>query len=389
MILQDASQRKLLVVTESLGVGGTETHLIRTLPHLADSGWRVTVFCLTERGERADELEAADVEIVSSPRLAESKRSPLRYPAHVAVAMQALYRLIRRWRPAVAHFYLPGPYLVGAPVALAARVPIKLMSRRSLSDYQRRWPLVARLEGQLHRRMDAVIGNSQAVVRDLIEEGIPRSKIRLIYNGVGISSMLPVRGEARRELDLDDNVLVGVMVANLIPYKGHRDLIQGLAHVEPHLSSPWRILLVGKDSGIRSELESLAAEHGVGHRLQFLGERFDISRILAASDFGLLTPNGNEGFSNAILEGMAAGLAMIVTDVGGNAEAVLDAETGFVVPPRDPQAIARAILQIATAPGLRARFGAAGRRRVETNFSIERSVKAHLEVYRELLEKRK
>ena len=389
MLLQDASQRKLLVVTESLGVGGTETHLIRTLPHLADSGWRVTVFCLTERGERADELEAADVEIVSTPRLAESKKSPLRYPAHVAVAMQALYRLIRRWRPAVAHFYLPGPYLVGAPVALAARVPIKLMSRRSLSDYQRRWPLVARLERQLHRRMDAVIGNSQAVVRDLIEEGIPRSKIRLIYNGVGISSMLPVRGEARRELDLDDNVLVGVMVANLIPYKGHRDLIQGLAYVEPHLSSPWRIVLVGKDSGIRSELESLAAEHGVGHRLQFLGERFDISRILAASDFGLLTPNGNEGFSNAILEGMAAGLAMIVTDVGGNAEAVLDAETGFVVPPRDPQAIARAILQIATAPGLRARFGAAGRRRVETNFSIERSVKAHLEVYRELLEKRK
>jgi glycosyltransferase involved in cell wall biosynthesis len=389
MLLQDASQRKLLVVTESLGVGGTETHLIRTLPHLADSGWRVTVFCLTERGERADELEAADVEIVSTPRLAESKRSPLRYPAHVAVAMQALYRLIRRWRPAVAHFYLPGPYLVGAPVALAARVPIKLMSRRSLSDYQRRWPLVARLEGQLHRRMDAVIGNSQAVVRDLIEEGIPESKIRLIYNGVRISSMLPVRGEARRELDLDDNVLVGVMVANLIPYKGHRDLIQGLALVEPHLPSPWRILLVGKDSGIRSELESLAAEQGVGHRLQFLGERFDISRILAASDFGLLTPYGNEGFSNAILEGMAAGLAMIVTDVGGNAEAVLDAETGFVVPPRDPQAIAGAILRIARAPELRARFGAAGRRRAETNFSIERSVKAHLEMYRELLEKRK
>jgi glycosyltransferase involved in cell wall biosynthesis len=85
---------------------------------------------------------------------------------------------------------------------------------------------------------------------------------------------------------------------------------------------------------------------------------------------------------------MAAGLAMIVTDVGGNAEAVLDTETGFVVPPRDPQAIARAILQIARTPELRAHFGAAGRRRVEANFSLERSVKEHLEMYRELLEKR-
>jgi glycosyltransferase involved in cell wall biosynthesis len=378
-----------MVVTESLGVGGTETHLIRTLPHLAASDWRVTVFCLTERGERAHELESAGVEIVSTSRLAESKKLPLRYPAHVAVALQALYRLIRRSRPSIAHFYLPAPYLVGAPVALATHVPIKLMSRRSLSDYQQRWPLVARIERQLHRKMDAVIGNSQAVVRDLIEEGVPKSKIRLIYNGVKVSSTLPARAEARRQLHLDDDVLVGVMVANLIPYKGHRDLIHGLAHVEPHLSSPWRILLVGKDFGTRSELESLAAEVGVGHRLEFLGERSDISRILAAADFGLLTPYGNEGFSNAILEGMAAGLAMIVTDVGGNAEAVLDAETGFVVPPRDPQAIARAILRIASTPDLRACFGVAGRRRVETNFSLERSVKAHLEMYQELLVKKK
>ena len=210
MALQNLSQRKLLVVTESLGVGGTETHLIRTLPHLADLGWRVTVFCLTERGKRADELEAADVEIISSPRLAESKRSPLRYPAHVAVAMRALLPADTALASRRRSFLSAGLHLVGAPVALAARVPMELMSRRSLSDYQRRWPLVARLAGQLHRRMDAVIGNSQAVVRDLIEEGIPRSKIRLIYNGVRVSSTFPDRDEARRELDLDGDVLVGV-----------------------------------------------------------------------------------------------------------------------------------------------------------------------------------
>jgi glycosyltransferase involved in cell wall biosynthesis len=389
MLLREVSQQKLLVVAESLGVGGTETHLIRTLPHLADSGWRVTVFCLTERGERADELEASHIDVVTAPPLAESKKSSLRYSAHVVVAMHALYGLMRRWRPTIVHFYLPGPYLVGAPVALAARVPIKLMSRRSISDYQRKWPLVARLEEQLHRTMDAVIGNSRAVIRDLIEEGIPNSKLRLIYNGVEVSSTRPERGQARKELHINDNVLVGVMVANLIPYKGHCDLIRSLSYVEPHLSCRWQILLVGKDSGLRSKLETFSAEHGVGHRLHFMGERSDVSRILAAADFGLLTPWGNEGFSNAILEGMAAGLAMIVTDVGGNAEAVLDGETGFVVPPRDSQAIAAAILQIARSPELRARFGAAGRRRVEANFSIERSVKAHLEMYRELVEQKR
>ena len=68
---------------------------------------------------------------------------------------------MRRWRPDIAHFYLPGPYLIGAHVAIAARVPIKIMSRRSLSDYQRNWPLVARLERRLHTKMDATIGNSK------------------------------------------------------------------------------------------------------------------------------------------------------------------------------------------------------------------------------------
>jgi glycosyltransferase involved in cell wall biosynthesis len=233
-----------------------------------------------------------------------------------------------------------------------------------------------------------VIGNSEAVVRELIEEGVPKSKVRLIYNGVNVSSSLPDRVQARRELDLDDKLLVGVMVANLVPYKGHRHLIHGLAHIESYLRCPWRILLVGKDCGIRSKLEALAAELGVQHRLQFLGERLDISKILAAADFGLLTPCGNEGFSNAILEGMAAGLAMVVTDMGGNAEAVLDGETGFVVPPSNPQAIACAMLKIAGDPGLRLRFGLAGRRRVERNFSIERSVTAHLEIYRELSEEK-
>src|SRR4029077_2536465 len=194
MQLQKNSQRRLLVVTESLGVGGTESHLIRTLPRLAASGWSVVTFCLTKRGERAEQVEAAGVEVAASPRLARRKGSFLRYPAHVAWATNNLYWLMRRWRPQIAHFYLPGPYLIGAHVAIAARIPIKIMSRRSLSDYQRNWPLVAKLERHLHAKMDAVIGNSRAVVRQLIDEGIPESKVRLIYNGIEVSpGVLPDR----------------------------------------------------------------------------------------------------------------------------------------------------------------------------------------------------
>ena len=386
MQLQNNSQRRLLVVTELLGVGGTESHLIRTLPRLAASGWSVVTFCLTERGERAGQVEAAGVEVAASPRLARRKGSFLRYPAHVALATNNLYWLMRRWRPQIAHFYLPGPYLIGAHVAIAARIPIKIMSRRSLSDYQRNWPLVAKLERRLHTKMDAVIGNSRAVVRQLIEEGIPEPKVRLIYNGIEVSPVLPDRNEARQALGLDSDTLVGVVIANLIHYKGHRELVRGLSHVEQELPANWRILVAGRDHGIRAELEELAAARGISHRIQFLGEYSDIPRLLAAADFGLLTSR-EEGFSNVILEGMAAGLAMIVTDVGGNAEAVLHGETGLVVPPRNPKAIGDAILELARNPEQRKRFGAAARKRVEKEFSIDKCVKAHADLYEEMLDK--
>jgi hypothetical protein len=131
----------------------------------------VTV-CLTERGEGAEQVERAGVEVVAPPRLAKRKGSMLRYPAHVTLATNRLYWLMRRWRPHIAHFYLPAPYLIGGPVAIATNVPIKVMSRRSLSDYQHNWPMVARLERRLHTKMDAITGNSRAAVRQLIEEGV-------------------------------------------------------------------------------------------------------------------------------------------------------------------------------------------------------------------------
>jgi hypothetical protein len=82
---------------------------------------RGATFCLTERGERAEQVEAAGVEVFSAPRLATRKESFLRYPAHVSFAANKLYWLMRHWRPQIAHFYLPGPYLIGAHVAIAAR----------------------------------------------------------------------------------------------------------------------------------------------------------------------------------------------------------------------------------------------------------------------------
>lgn len=105
----------------------------------------------------------------------------------------------------------------------------------------------------------------------------------------------------------------------------------------------WDLLIVGNNStGIQIELEGLASDLGIHKRVHFLGLRTDIADILSLADVSLLTSH-QEGFSNAVLDGMAADLPMILTDVGGNAEAVLDGETGIVVPPHDPVSLAEAI----------------------------------------------
>ena len=144
------------------------------------------------------------------------------------------------------------------------------------------------------------------------------------------------------------------------------------------------MLLAGRDEGQGIKLQGLAQGAGIAENIQFLGQRADVDRLLTAADFGLLTSH-EEGFSNVVLEGMAAGLPMIVTDVGGNSEAVVNGETGIVIPAHDPNAIGEAVLRLANDAELRKRLGAAGRVRVKQEFSLEKCVTAHAELYDRLL----
>jgi glycosyltransferase involved in cell wall biosynthesis len=361
---------------------------VRLLIPLATQGWDTTIFCLSGFGPHAAQLGAAGIRVVSAPWPGSPSTRSARNPAQLALAANRLFWLICRLRPQIAHFYLPGPYLVGAPSAIAAGTPIKIMSRRSLSRYQQRRPLLARIESNLHRHMDAVIGNSRAVVEELEAEDIPHGKLRLIHNGVETEGARPQRGEARQTLGIEPDAPVGIIVANLIAYKGHEDLLEGLARVAPQLPSGWRLLCAGRDEGLRAKLEALANARGVGANIQFLGERDDVPRLLAAADFGVLS-SWEEGFSNVILEAMAAELPMVVTRVGGNPEAVLHEQTGFVVPARDPSALGEAVLRLAHDPGLRERLGRAGRARVEQEFSVERCVALHQALYEELIAQRR
>jgi glycosyltransferase involved in cell wall biosynthesis len=375
---------RILFVTESFDVGGTETHLLNLLPELKDKGFEVAAFCFTRKGSRADRLESVGIPVYAAPQIGDSKRSLLT-PVRLAGGAARLFRSIRHFRPSIVHFFLPGAYLPGAPVALAAGVPIKIMSRRSLNDYQRGWPGAATAEKFLHRRMDMLLGNARAITHELIQEGVPEKKVRLIYNGIHVPAMTTTKKEARAALDIDEHAFVAVVVANLLPYKGHLDLIAALIEIADGLPQPWTVLLAGRDGGSRAEIERAIVQGGLANHVRLLGERNDVPRILAAADVGILTPTRNEGLSNAILEFMAAGLPMVVTDVGGNAEVVVEGQTGLVVPPHDPKRLGDAILDLAQDPGRRKAMGDAARKRLAEEFSLTACVDRYYALYEHLL----
>lgn len=375
--------RRLTIVIEALDRGGAEWHLLQVLPRLLERNFQPEVFCLHHRGELADEMERRGVRVVGR----DGPSSNLMYRA-----CRLLYRSIIlllyliRTQPDIVHFFLPAAYILGAPASVVSRCRIRLMSRRSQNRYQSHVFATGFIERQWHRRMSAVIGNSQSVVHQLAGEGVPASKLHLLYNGVD----LPVFGAqlsqkaARDRLGLGSSALIFVIVANLIPYKGHDDLLRAFALVKDQLPQNWVLLCAGRDDGIGSVLQDTVEDLGLTQRVHWLGSVKDIPSLLAAADVALLTSH-EEGFSNAIIEYMATGLPSIVTRVGGNPEAVLQNETGLVVPPRDPPALAEAILRLAGDPDLRRQLGAAAQRRVHEHFSLDACVENYIRLYSKIL----
>ncbi len=378
---------RLLFVALSLDVGGAERHLSTVLPALVQRGWPVSLYCMNRLGAFAPEVAAAGVEVIGPPVEREpGVQSTVRRLYGTARAGARLTGVLRRLQPAIAHFFLPEPYIIGAPMALLQRVPVCVMSRRGLNQYQRHWRGAAAIERRLHPRMTAVLANSRRVAAELEGEGCRPDQIGLIYNGVGVAGLGDAhdRLAVRRGIGIAPDALVAIVVANLIPYKGHADVLDALALIRDRLPVGMKLVCIGRDEGARAGLEQKVRALGLVDMVSFLGMRRDVPELLAAADLSILASH-EEGFSNAIIESMAAGLPMVATDVGGNAEAVADGTTGFVVPPRSPGPLSEAIAKLATEPELRQQFGSAGQRRVRERFSLSASIDRYETVYRGLL----
>ena len=299
----------------------------------------------------------------------------------------ALRRLLRRERIDVLHTHTAIAANVLSRIAgRLAGVPV--VSHVHIANYlppnAARAALVRSLDNVTARLADRVIAVSASTKEALVEQGYPEGAIEVVPNGIHVvddDDRLGRRRLAEFGIDADDRV--AGEIGRLCDVKGQRDLLAAAARLEGV-----RIVLIGHDleqgGRYRELLEREARKLGVDDRVTFTGHRSDARALLAGLDVFVL-PSRIEGMPIVVLEAMAAGKPVVATAVGGTPELVVDGETGILVPPRDPEALAEALGALLDDPERSRRLGEAGRARVLERFSEEAMTRRILEVYDELV----
>ena len=369
----------ILYLIGSLDVGGAEMQVLHLVRGLHGRGFRCRLFVLQDGGPLSGEYRRLGVVVDSGGlRPGELRAQPWK----LMPAALRLQRCVRRVRPDIVHAFLPLVTLLGAAAGRLCGVGGVVTSKRALGTHQDRFPFLRPVDRLSDSLSHVITVNSRAVLADTLRrERVQPARLHLIYNGVA-----PFEGRTaaerrciRRCLGVDDDEAVVLTVANLIAYKGHADLIRAARRVVARGRRAC-FLLAGEDRGIQEALARLARSLGVSSAIRFLGRREDVDELYAASDLAVL-PSHEEGFSNVILESMAAGLPVVAPAVGGTPEAVMHGVTGWLVPPRRPEALAEKMLDLLSHPRRAAHWGRRGRLRALSLFSLEKMIREHRRLY--------
>ena len=381
-----AERVRLLKFVTIFAIGGTERQVVTLASGLDASRFELHLACFQRSGELLDQMD-----IFKSAPPVEYGISNL-YNGRAFVERLRFAAYLRRHRIQVVHTYSFYANVFAIAAARLARTPVVVASIRDMGVYCT--PLQLRAQRAVCRLAHRVVVNAEAVKRWLVADGYAEDKVTVIPNGVELSRFAVPAGEGprlRHELGLPAGAPLVAVVSRLSPSKGLEDFLRAAAVVSAARPDA-RFLVVGKaapaDAGYRETLEACAARLGLAGRVVFTGLRLDVAAILSEVSVSVL-PSLSEGLSNVLLESMAAGVPVIATRVGGAAEAVEDGETGLLVPPRDPGALAAGVLRLLDDGALARRFGRAGRQRVTERFGMDAAVRATERLYGTLLEERR
>ena len=368
---------RVMYVLDHLEIGGAQTHVIQVVSGLDRRRFAPMVCALKARGEMRGVLEKIGVPVF------DGGLGPTLIGWGGVRVLLRLSRLLKRERVDVAHSYLFHPNVLTPMAGRLARVPVSVVSKRSLDRYPSAFRRYACKVG--NALADRITVNAEAIGRFVkSEEGCRAEKMLLIPNGVSddILNRTSDEGRKRREHRLPSGGQVVGVVGRLAWKKGIRYLLEAAPRVLE--SAPDATFVIVGDGPLREELEAQAQALGIRDRVMFLGSRRDTLELLSGFDVFVL-PSVIEGMSNALLEAMAVGLPVVATSVGGNSEVVVDGQTGFLVPAADPGSMAAAIVKLLHAPEMGTEIGAAGKRLVADKYRVDVMVRKIEELYETLL----
>jgi len=353
--------------------GGSEEAALHLMAALDPGRWEPMLLHHSDPGSArlVDGATRLGIRTQAVPRVA---------PGDVRAGVWRIRQALRAERPAIVHAHLSWPLACryGILAGWLARVPAIVATAQLYIDFwqEPHGHLQQRLMTAALRRIIAVSHEVKACYAG--ELRVPERKLTVVPNGIPVSSEPRPPDPALRALLVQGRPdFVVLTPARFHEQKGHAYLLAAAAQV------PDATFVLAGEGSLRADMERLARELGVADRCVFLGQRSDVPALLAAADLFVL-PSLFEGLPLSVLEAMAAARPVIATAIGGTDEAITDGLTGLLVPPRDPAALGSAIRQLQGDPALAQRLAAAGRERVEREFSSAVTARGAMRVYDEV-----
>jgi glycosyltransferase involved in cell wall biosynthesis len=381
MVHQKAPIKILFVITSS-GIGGAEKVLYHTCTLLDPERYAVSICSLKEKGHIARDAETAGIE-VRCFTMADGEG----FFGWIS-SLAALFRLtgyLIKARPMIVHSFLFRANIISRIAAFLARIPLVISSVRVMGGEKDYYHTIEKVTSCM---VDHYISVSDSVKEYLIEKAnILPEKITTIYNGVTLNGQIPKgKGGVPGPFGLGPNDSVVLSVGRFHRQKGYDYLIRAITTVKREVPTV-KVLIVGEGEE-ENDLKNLVKSLDLRKEVIFPGLCRDVGNILNFTELFVL-PSLWEGMPNAVLEAMAAAKPVVATRVGGVAELVVNGETGILVPPEDPDALARAMVDLLQNTEKANSMGNAGRERVQEHFSLTEMVAKTERLYQELLNTKK
>lgn len=378
---------KIVFILGTLHADGAQKQFVELVRRMDRRRFDLRVLAFQGQGGIRADLDALNIPCESLEFVGLKGKFRIESYWQLSRLLVAMTGYLRRERPQIVQSYLFWTNIYGCLAAKITGAPVMVTSRYSMTDTQYLKPLYMRLQNLANRWTTAIIANAQAVKEDCLryEKCVTPEMIRVIYNGVDLDRYAPKSPDPaiRAALEIPVNApLVGV-IGTLSPYKNHQNFLRAASIVLQQIPAA-RFLLIGRDEGLLAPLQALAETLRIRRAVTFAGERKDMPEIIASLDV-VVSSSSIEGFSNAILEGMAMGKPVVATAVGGSPEIVRHGETGFLVPSGDPAQLAERMAHLLGDAALREQMGRAGRSRVAAQFAMPNLINETSRFYEELV----